>query len=229
MQYMGSKLKIAKYLIPLLTKYRENRLYIEPFIGSGTIFSRMASPKIGNDLNKYIVSLLRSIRDGWLPPSIVTADEYNSIKVTPNNYPDYLVGFVGFGCSFGGKFFGGYAKNSRGRNYAQVSKNTLLKIAPFLQESLLCCQEYSDIDIPHNSFVYCDPPYANTTKYKNNFDSALFFDWVRKISRHSRVVVSEYNAPKDFVCIKKFSVKSTLNKNILTNCVEKLFVHKSCM
>ena len=229
MQYMGSKKKIAKYLVPLLTKYRENRLYIEPFVGSGAIFSHMALPKIGNDLNKYAVSLLRSIRDGWIPPSVVTIEDYNNVKNTPSKYPDYLVGFIGFGCSFGGKFFGGYAKNSSCRNYAQGSKNTLLKIAPFLQESLLCCQEYNDIDIPHNSFVYCDPPYANTTKYKNNFDSALFFDWVRKISRHSRVVVSEYSAPKDFVCIKKFPVKSTLNKNIPIDRVEKLFVYKSCI
>ena len=35
--------------------------------------------------------------------------------------------FVGFGCSFAGKWFGGYARSNDKRNYAKMAKNSLNK------------------------------------------------------------------------------------------------------
>ncbi|MDD3417562.1 MAG: hypothetical protein PHY47_26820 [Lachnospiraceae bacterium] len=77
-----------------------------------------------------------------------------------DNYDKWYVGFVGFLCSFGSKFFGGYArgKNNSGdaRNYAMESYNNLNKQSPnlrnhkknstpfigrmnFLKDTTICC------------------------------------------------------------------------------------------
>lgn len=49
------------------------------------------------------------------------------------------------------------------------------------------------------------PPYKGTTGYNGvaGFDSAAFWDWVR--AQPALVVVSELQAPSDFVCVKSFT------------------------
>lgn len=63
--------------------------------------------KIGTDNCPYIISLLKMIKAGWIPPSEVSQKMYDNIKSNPNGYPDHLVGFVGYACSFGGEIFCG--------------------------------------------------------------------------------------------------------------------------
>lgn len=53
-----------------------------------------------------------------------------------------LTGFVGFGCSFGGKWFGGYAKNKTNTNYALQSKKSLLKDMATLIDAEFTCSDY---------------------------------------------------------------------------------------
>lgn len=44
--------------------------------------------------------------------------------------------------------------------------------------------QYYKLQIPHNSIVFCDPPYEGTSKYKvGKFDHNLFWNWVRIISK----------------------------------------------
>ena len=57
---------------------------------------------------------------------IAKAISYDYIR-THKDEDHVLTGFVGFGCSFGGKWFGGYARNAGGTNYAAQSKRSLLK------------------------------------------------------------------------------------------------------
>ena len=69
-------------------------------------------------------------------------------------------------------------------------------------------------ELPPNSIVYCDPPYEGTTKYANDFDHNLFWNWVRNISKQGHTVfVSEYNAPADFECVWQKEAKSSLSAN----------------
>lgn len=85
---------------------------------------------------------------------------------------------------------------------------------------------YQDVYIPDTSVVYCDPPYANTSGYLSDFDSAAFQDYVRH-SPHL-MVVSEYQMPEDFVAIAEFGHRSTLSgTSNAKRTVEKLFVHES--
>ena len=57
-------------------------------------------------------------------------------------------------------------------------------------------KQYKDAVIPNGAVVYCDPPYANTTKYvTGEFNSKEFWAWADEVSRTNPVYVSEYTAP----------------------------------
>ena len=63
-----------------------------------------------------------------------------------------------------------------------------------------------------NALIYCDPPYAGTTKYRfGSFDSNSFWQWCRDMSKKGNtVIVSEYNAPDDFNCIWSKETKTDI-------------------
>lgn len=140
-------------------------------------------------------------------------------------HPKRKKAFAGFGCSWGGKYFGGYARNNRGRNYCNNAKRTLLKDITKMQNVKFGCKDYRDIEY-NNALIYCDPPYEKKTEYTTgSFDSNTFWQWCRDMqARGNTVIVSEYKAPDDFECIWSKNVKLGLRtKNGCENRVEKLF------
>lgn len=202
MNYPGSKRLLAKHLAPIIQSYRQlGQLYIEPFMGGGNMLMRFANPRIGADIDRYVVALLRAVRDGWTPPTEVTRDLYYAVKAHPDQYPDELVGFVGYPCSFGGKWWGGYVAShlNQGRNRASGASNTLRRESQFLQGAEIRQVTYDMLPIPDGSLVYCDPPYRDVTQgYRaKGFDSDRFWHWVRNLPPSCTVLVSEYTAPTD--------------------------------
>ena len=65
--------------------------------------------KLGADSNKYLIALLKYVQDNNQLPEFISKEEYTKVKNDKDNYPDWYVGYVGFICSFRGKFFGGYS------------------------------------------------------------------------------------------------------------------------
>ena len=228
MVYMGSKNRIAKELIPIITKdLKPNQWYVEPFVGGANMIDKIEHPyKLGADNNKYLIALLEAVQNGQELPEHITKDEYIAVKTNKDNYPDWYVGFVGFVCSFRGKFFGGYSgyyttKTGIQRNYIKERINNILK--QNLDGIKLVCCSYDALDIPANSVIYCDPPYNGTTKYKDSFDSDAFWQWCRDKAKEGHTVyVSEYNAPEDFKCIWEKQINSNLGGTSKT-ATEKLF------
>ena len=228
MVYMGSKNRIAKELIPIITKdLKPNQWYVEPFVGGANMIDKIEHPyKLGADNNKYLIALLEAVQNGQELPEHITKDEYIAVKTNKDNYPDWYVGFVGFVCSFRGKFFGGYSgyyttKTGIQRNYIKERINNILK--QNLDGIKLVCSSYDALDIPANSVIYCDPPYNGTTKYKDSFDSDAFWQWCRDKAKEGHTVyVSEYNAPEDFKCIWEKQINSNLGGTSKT-ATEKLF------
>jgi DNA adenine methylase len=138
MQFMGSKNKIAKDILPIILELRKyGQFYVEPFVGGANLIDKVEGPRIGNDINPYLISLWQELLNGWIPPTIITQEQYSEIRKNPNNYPKELVGFVGFLCSFGGKWWGGYAKNNKGDNYADRGSRMLLKQKDKLLRTLI--------------------------------------------------------------------------------------------
>ena len=135
MKYIGSKNKYAKEILPIILNERKyNQWYVEPFVGGCNTIDKVTGNRIGNDTHPYLISLFKAIQKGWAPPTEITEQTYKKVRDNKQKYPPEFVGFVGFGCSFSGKWFGGYArgKDNRGsqRNYAAESRRNLLKQAP---------------------------------------------------------------------------------------------------
>lgn len=215
MQYMGSKNRISKELLPIMLKHKkENQTYVEPFVGGANMIDKIEGKRIGNDFNSYLISLWIALQNGWIPPVSLTKEEYYEIKLNKEEHQPELVAFVGFICSFGAKWFGGYAQNKKGTNYAEVGSRVLRKQIKLLKDVTFINSSYLDLDIPDNSFIYCDPPYANTTSYKDKFDHEEFWQWCREKTKEGHtVLISEYSAPDDFECLFEKKVKTVLDKN----------------
>ena len=203
MRYMGGKVRIAKYLVPVLQeRLKDKETFVDLFCGSCNIISAIKAPnRIANDLHKELIALHKAVQSGWVPPSVVTEEDYKQAKQAE----DHLKAFIGFGCSFSGKYFGGYARGEGDRNYALNAKNTLLKKHQNMKDVEFFSLNYFEVNIPSNSLVYCDIPYKDTTKYStDSFDHSSFYSWckVMKVKGHD-VVVSEYlcNVPEGWEVI----------------------------
>jgi DNA adenine methylase len=234
MKYMGSKNRIAKYLLPIILKEREERQwYVEPFVGGCNMIDKVDGNRIGADKNEYVIALFKALQDGWKPPLKVSEEEYLHIKNNLSEYDKALAGYVGFN-SYGGKFFRGYRRDNEGkRDYWKEHHNNLMKQLPKLKDVDFHHTDYRQLTIPDNSIIYCDIPYGDTEKYKvggqyEKFDYDAFFEWVRiKVAQGHQVFISEYTAPSDFTCVWSKEINSNLtNTEIDKTAVERLFTYR---
>lgn len=221
---MGGKGRQAKHLAPILSGYAANSTaYYEPFVGGGSIFERVAGHapiSIASDAHLDLMFMWQALLDGWQPPTILTKDEYEQLR---NGPPSALRGFAGFGLSFGGKWFGGYAANARGRDYCGPARRVVLRKASAMRDAKARVRwmDYRQLDPMPRSIIYCDPPYANTTRYVGMpaFDSANFWslaaDWAES---GCAVFVSEYTVPSNssFACVWHNDALQTLSRKTNT-------------
>lgn len=109
MQYMGGKFRISNQISMILNqRLNKGGAFVSLFCGSCAIESKVqAETKILNDIHPYLIAMWKGLQNGWKPPSIITKDEYYYIKEHKDENPS-LTGFVGFGCSFGGKYLVGW-------------------------------------------------------------------------------------------------------------------------
>jgi DNA adenine methylase len=261
MKYLGGKQRLGKHLAPvlkqLLIKYKTkcgHKIveYLEPFCGSLGVLKNMTDldiPIRANDYHPDLIQMWKEVqKNTFIYPESITEEEYLEAKKmqSPNAYK----AFVGFGMSFGGRFFGAYSQkylNGKKEDFCKEMVNSLKKTTPLIKNVEFTNEDYLQLK-PTNAFIYCDPPYSQTkypikyrrdTKKYDVFDNDLFWEKVREWSKKNFVVVSETTAPSDFTEIwnqtryrsaaqsikTRFSEKSDVASN--THDVEKLFIHKS--
>ena len=249
MRYLGGKSRISKPIsevinnaisgrevkniktnsINPLYKLGGGRPFVSLFCGSCSIEAKVrATVKILNDKHPYLIAMWKGLQDGWRPPDIITKDEYYYVKEHKDKNPA-LTGFIGFGCSFGGKWFGGLAANKKGDNYCARAERSLLKDFEGVKDATFTCLDYRDVIIPDDAVVYCDPPYINTTGYTlGDFDHKAFWNYARKLSQRCTVFISEQEAPDDFDTVWEQEVTRTLdvNKDNQPKKIERLFKYR---
>ncbi len=232
MKYMGSKNRIAKYILPIMLQYRNpGQWWVEPFVGGANMIDKVDGNRIGNDSNKYLISLLKEMqKDGFSAP-IIDKETFDDMKKCPDSYKEWELGFAGFQLSYGAMWFGSYRRDNIGkRNYSEEAKRNVDKQSKKLKGILFLNKSYLELNIPKNSIIYCDPPYANTAQYKavGNFDHDKFWRWCEQKSKEGHTVfVSEYTAPDNWECIWQKEIVSSLTKNTgAKKGVEKLFKYK---
>ncbi len=202
--------------------------FVSLFCGSCAVESRVRgfARKILNDKHQYLIAMYHGLQCGWTPPETVSPEQYQYLREHRAENP-VLAGFVGFGCSFGGKWFGGYARNAEGTNYAAQSRRSLLRDMETLMDAEFICGDYRAVPIPPGAVIYADPPYNNTTGYGGEkFDTGEFWAAMRLLADTGhRVYVSEQEAPPDITCVweKPFTRTLDRNKNNQFVVMERLF------
>jgi DNA adenine methylase len=215
-QYLGGKSRIAKQLCAAINPIRRGRTVWDAFCGGLSISAELAKagPVLSSDANPALISLYQGLERGTFdPPVVVTEEEYHAAKLLPDSDPRKA--FIGFGCAFGGKWFGGYArskdpKDSRSqggtRTYASQCRNSLLEDVGLLKPAgwVVDHENFLDVDprgpaaaILRSCVLYLDPPYAGTEAYGATapFDHDKFWALVREWSYDTDVFVSEYGCP----------------------------------
>lgn len=240
MKYLGSKNRISKDIIPIILKNRKpGQWYVEPFCGGCNLIDKIEGPRIANDSNAYLIDMWQALITGWVPPDYVDEVTHSLVKKLPEIFDSHFVAFVRFGCSFGADWNGGFARNvkqsavnseilNKGvKSYCRQSKNNIIKQLPALKGVVFNNKSYESlyIYIPDKSIIYCDPPYAGTTGYKDNFCSDSFWNWARDKSKEGHeIFISEYKAPADFTCVWQKEIANTINLSYTAT--EKLFTLK---
>ncbi|EOS9394193.1 DNA adenine methylase [Yersinia enterocolitica] len=236
MKFMGSKSKIAKHIIPIITKNIGDRTYVEPFAGGMNVVDKInvSGRVIAADIHPQLISMWNALQSGWIPPASVSRDDYYRCK--DGHESRYMVGWVGFNASYCGRYFEGYAgqvetETGLVRDYYDEARRNVLTQIESLKKVEFINSSYLDLDIPNNSVIYCDPPYKATKKYRYNIDHEQFWQWAREKSVNNDVYISEYEAPPDFVCVWQKEVSSSLRANgVISGAksnIERLFVHES--
>ncbi len=231
MKYLGSKNRIAKHILPIMEQYRENRTWVEPFVGGANMIDKVEGWRIGSDLNEYVIALLNEMTKPNFEAPEISEEKYNDIKLNQSKYPKWVVGYAGTQLSFGATWFGSYRRDKKGkRNYCLEARNNVNKQSKNLQGVEFIHSSYDSLEVPENSFIYCDPPYqteATKGKYKDDFNHERFWQWCRDMATKGHIVfVSEYNAPDDFECVWQMKINQRMNNASNTNGnVERLFVY----
>jgi len=235
MKYIGSKNRIAKYLLPiLLANRKQNQYYVEPFVGGANIIDKVGGNRIASDNNEYLITLYHKLQHGYIPIDFISREDFYKIKQNKQQYPKEVVALCGILASYNGNWFrayGGYSKTKSGkdRNYYKEGVKSLLKQVVNLKSIQFYHSEYDKLQIPQNSIIYCDPPYNNTDKTYSNkkFNYDKFYDWCRmQVKLGHFVYISEYAMPNDFTCIWSRELPTSM-PNQKIKAVEKLFIHES--
>jgi len=232
MKYVGSKNRLAKELVPIIQSYitEETVGYLEPFVGGANMIDKIEhNNKIGYDIHEELIELLKSLSNGWTPPLYISEELYKEMQKNKGKYDKNLLGYVGFQLSYGGKWFGGYRRDSIGkRDYSKEAYNNVIKQTPLLKGIKFEYRDFRKVEDINGYVIYCDIPYKNTTKYSvDKFPYGDFYDWCIKMSKNNIVLISEYNMPEDiFECIWSKEHKVLIDSNKSSNNKDNIRIEK---
>ena len=217
MQYFGGKQRISKPLAAFLnSQLKPGQAFYDMFCGSCNVISKIDPnrDRIASDLHKELIAMWRYVQQGGELPDEISEEQYKQIK---ESGAGWLKAFVGFGCSFAGKYWGGYARGGtqNSQNYARCAKNSTLKKMETMQDVLFVTCDYQQMNIAHkNAMIYCDIPYKGTTGYSvGAFNHEAFYTWAKKQKwKGHTVLVSEYeqNVPDDWKVVWRHESKKKI-------------------
>lgn len=236
MVYMGSKNRIAKYIIPIIQKYLKEKnynVYFEPFVGGANMIDKVECEiRIGCDINKSLIELIKhfqkTVEPLWIPSKAVWYEYWEKYK--NGEYKDWRIGYCGAIASFSGKYFGSYGTENDYKKYRiKCCYNNFIKQLPNIKDVIFSAQNYTDINLPEYSVVYLDPPYGQSTKYGSvKWDAVEFYKWIDNIDKTNKVILLSTvdDLPSDkFELLWSKELSHQLSKN-RHEVIEKLYLCK---
>jgi DNA adenine methylase len=253
MKYLGGKQRLGKHIAPILKTIIKNnqnyKYYLEPFCGGLGVLRNLTDIKIpiyASDYHPDLIALFQAVRDYQIDlPDFITEKDYLYYKIKVKS-PNAMKAFAGFGSSFGGRYFAAFAQkylNGKKENFCLEAKRSLLRLQPTIKNVHFSCKDYRDLT-PENAIIYCDPPYQFTKfpiKYRrevkkyDKFDNSEFWTIMREWSHKNIVIISETDAPSDFISFWEREKTRSIcqsqktrykNTSIPKKVSEKLFIHK---
>jgi DNA adenine methylase len=231
--YGGGKSLTGKEIYKFITEQEDSINwegdYFEPFcglLGVGIHAAKDGRAVEACDSNKDLIMMLQKIKTGWLPPMECSREKYEELKQSQIHSP--IRGFMGIAGAYSGIFFAGYRPISNGRDFLKTTRKGLLRMKPHLDKiNLIPGKSYKSFN-PLGKTIYCDPPYKGNnfkSEHFDKFDHNEFWELMRLWSVNNLVLISEYSAPKDFICVWEKNVKSVYSSKKKEK-IEKIFIYK---
>lgn len=217
MQYQGGKSRIAGAITAKIRELHPTATKIwEPFCGGGAVTLALCKANFAvtaSDTHPDLIMMYQAMLDGHMYVfGDVTEADYTAAKSL--TFSTARRGFIGFGSSFGGGWFAGFARRKmcggkpasiqpyqEAQRFIAKLKDACIGIAVSFH-----CQSYTST--PDHVLVYADPPYRGTKPYKGSppFDHDAFWTWVR--TRSGPTFVSELQGPDDIQVVWRKQHKS---------------------
>jgi len=236
--YQGGKLRLGKRISNVMNLIEDDigtrhLPYMEPFCGMCGVLRHisMSNPGrklIATDLNHDVITMWKSLQDGWIPQDTCSREDFEELK--NQIHPSAEKGFIGSISCYGNVFMSFYRLHLQpsNRDYIGEAKKSLYRVFEDVK-----CADFSIGSYETSQFdgkvIYCDPPYKGNgfkTPLFKDFDHEEFWDRMRSWSLVSLVFISERVAPSDFICIWSHDFKASINKQSSTSICEKLFIHE---
>ena len=160
MKYVGGKQRIGKDIANVMKELVPKKIingYMEPFCGALGVMRHMVNYHknlIATDSHSDLIAMWKAIQNGgFTPPKTVSENYYKRVKNM--NSPSALKGFVGFGCSFGGKYFGGYGQKyvkNRNADFLREATNSINRFKPLIKNIRFSCNDYRKFS-PNNMLI----------------------------------------------------------------------------
>ena len=224
MRFMGGKFRQSKQIAKIIgERHGKGFHYCEPFAGgmwSATRVIKELNPTqvLLSDINRPLVLLWQGLIDGSITlPTYCTQETHAKYKETQDP-DDPLTAWYGIACSFGGMWYGTFARRERGDTIYDCTpdiKSTMKKIAILRQAHNLelNCQDYWDQTKDLQDWViYLDPPYDNSMKvhgFSGSFDYPLFYDRARFLGQYNDVYITCFDAPENTVTLFEWGNTTT--------------------
>lgn len=220
MSYCGSKYNFVQKFNDIIIN-NKNKVYYEPFIGSGSIFVNLPNKfdrYIINDIDENIVGIWKSIQiysfDDFVRIKKEICKDFGNIKDDIDSYYNFRNWWNVEHFNFDKKFkfiylyvlanscinsfirFGKNGMNSSFGNRDYFFSNTSYdKIKYKLEKTSILNCSYDEINYSDNGLIFLDPPYSEREgSYSNNFnDDELnnFLKFVNNISNKNNVIYTD--------------------------------------
>jgi site-specific DNA-adenine methylase len=230
-RYQGSNLRTAPALASVLQAAAElasaprvEELFCGSAAVSRELYSRGLVVDAIQDARPAVIACYREIRDGWVPPTSLTREEYAEIRARfpDDTATDPLAAFALVFCSYGGAWAGGHIaddtrwsgekSDGRSRSAAKRAHLDLLSMVPLLRRTTIWCGDYRERaeERPPGTVMIADPPYWGTKTYKGRgpFDHAAFWAWAAAASRRHFLLVTEDTVPPEWRVAVRVLVQS---------------------
>lgn len=192
LKWAGSKYKILPQIIPYLSKYKQLNNFVEPFVGSGSVFINTHNYKkyILSDTNKDLINLyiiLKKYGENFIQKTAYyfqdkfnnanayydLREDFNDSKYNSMHKSSLFIylnrhGYNGL-CRYNSH--GKYNVPFGNHTYIKLPTQSMYNFHLKLQFANIKQQSYTDLlqNISEKCLIYCDPPYVDL----NNNDKKI--------------------------------------------------------